>query len=159
MPRDQADRADQPGQTRTQAPATPRSATARSPSSAIALARGWVFLTAVRCHGVAYHGSDTEKYLGEVDGLNASLPMHLAEEDEFISKAAQAEIKAAPAKKLKTTVYSYPGQNHAFSRHGGTHYNADRRGTGMRSAAARSARSRQRAGGRWQQRRRRGGRR
>src|SRR5580692_5606388 len=69
MPRDQADRADQPGQTRTQAPATPRSATARSPSSAIALARGWVFLTAVRCHGVAYHGSDTEKYLGEVEGL------------------------------------------------------------------------------------------
>jgi carboxymethylenebutenolidase len=36
-----------------------------------------VFLTAVRCHGVdaavAYHGGDTEKYLGEVDGLNAPL--------------------------------------------------------------------------------------
>ena len=34
-----------------------------------------VFLTAVRCHGVdaavAYHGGDTEKYLGEVDGLTA----------------------------------------------------------------------------------------
>src|SRR6202008_439581 len=33
-----------------------------------------VFLTAVRYHGVdaavAYHGGDTEKYLGEVDGLN-----------------------------------------------------------------------------------------
>jgi dienelactone hydrolase len=47
-----------------------------------------VFLTAVRCHGVdaavAYHGGDTEKYLGEVDGLNAPLLMHLAEEDEFI---------------------------------------------------------------------------
>src|SRR5258706_2317122 len=41
-----------------------------------------VFLTAVRCHGVdaavAYHGGDTEKYLGEVDGLNAPLLMHLA---------------------------------------------------------------------------------
>jgi carboxymethylenebutenolidase len=87
-----------------------------------------VFLTAVRCHGVdaavAYHGGDTEKYLGEVDGLNAPLLMHLAEEDEFISKPAQAEIKAALAKKPKTTVYSYPGQNHAFSRHSGTHYNA-----------------------------------
>jgi len=88
-----------------------------------------VFLTAVRCHGldaaVAYHGGDTEKYLGEVDGLNAPLLMHLAEEDEFISKAAQAEIKAALTKKPKTTVYSYPGQNHAFSRHGGAHYNAE----------------------------------
>src|SRR6202035_5588601 len=87
-----------------------------------------VFLTAVRCHGVdaavAYHGGDTEKYLGEVDGLNAPLLMHLAEEDEFISKAAQAEIKAALAKRPNTTVYSYPGQSHAFSRHNGKHYDA-----------------------------------
>jgi pimeloyl-ACP methyl ester carboxylesterase len=87
-----------------------------------------VFLTAVRCHGVdtavAYHGGDTEKYLAEVGGLNAPLLMHLAEEDEFISKAAQAEIKAALAKRPNATVYSYPGQNHAFSRHNGAHYNA-----------------------------------
>jgi carboxymethylenebutenolidase len=73
---------------------------------------------------VWYHGADTEKYLGEADGLNAPLLMHLAEKDEFISKAAQAEIKAALAKKPNTTVYSYPGQNHAFSRHNGAHYNA-----------------------------------
>jgi carboxymethylenebutenolidase len=58
------------------------------------------FLTAVR-HlvdaAVAYHGGDTEKYLDEVDGLHAPLLMHMAEEDEFISKPAQAEIKAALA--------------------------------------------------------------
>ena len=87
-----------------------------------------VFMTAARCDGIDaavwYHGGDTEKYLGEVDGLHAPLLMHLAEEDEFISKAAQAEIKAALATKPNTTVYSYPGQNHAFSRHNGTHYNA-----------------------------------
>jgi carboxymethylenebutenolidase len=86
-----------------------------------------VFLTAVRYGvdaAVAYHGGDTEKYLDEVDGLHAPMLMHLAEEDEFISKAAQAEIKAALAKKSNATVYSYPGQNHAFSRHGGAHYNA-----------------------------------
>src|ERR1700675_2821332 len=85
------------------------------------------FLTAVRHRvdaAVAYHGGDTEKYLGEVDGLHAPLLMHLAEEDEFISKPAQAEIKAALARKPKATVYSYPGQCHAFSRHNGTHYNA-----------------------------------
>ena len=87
-----------------------------------------VFLTAVRYGvdaAVAYHGGDTEKYLGEVDGLAAPLLMHLAEEDEFISKAAQAQIKAALAKKPNTAVYSYPGQSHAFSRHGGAHYNAE----------------------------------
>jgi carboxymethylenebutenolidase len=88
-----------------------------------------VFLTAVRHQGVdgavAYHGGDTDKYLGEVGGLNAPLLMHLAEEDEFISKAAQAEIKAALSKKPNATVYSYPGQSHAFSRHNGAHYNAN----------------------------------
>jgi carboxymethylenebutenolidase len=86
-----------------------------------------VYLTAVRFGvdaGVAYHGGDTEKYLGEVDGLHAPLLMHLAEEDEFISKPAQAQIKAALASKPNATVYSYPGQNHAFSRHNGAHYNA-----------------------------------
>jgi carboxymethylenebutenolidase len=86
------------------------------------------FLTAVRysaAAAVAYHGGDTEKYLGEVAGLHTPLLMHLAEEDEFMSKAAQAEIKAALANKPDTTIYSYPGQNHAFSRHGGARYNAE----------------------------------
>ena len=87
-----------------------------------------VFMTAVRNDGIDaavwYHGADTEKYLGEVEGLHAPLLMHLAEEDEFISKPAQAEIKAALAKKPNTTVYSYPAQNHAFSRHNGARYNA-----------------------------------
>ena len=85
------------------------------------------FITAARYEvdaAVAYHGGDTEKYLGEVGRLEAPLLMHLAEEDEFISKAAQAEIKAALAGKANATVYSYPGQNHAFARHNGTHYNA-----------------------------------
>jgi carboxymethylenebutenolidase len=71
------------------------------------------------------NGGDTEKYLGEAGGLTAPLLMHLAKEDEFISKAAQAEIRATLAKNSKATVYSYPSQNHAFSRHGGAHYNAE----------------------------------
>jgi carboxymethylenebutenolidase len=85
------------------------------------------FLTAVRHDvdaAVVYHGGDTEKYLGEVNGLHAPLLMHLGEEDEFISKPAQAEIKAALASKPDATVYSYPGQRHAFARHNGAHYNA-----------------------------------
>ncbi|MGA2879328.1 MAG: dienelactone hydrolase family protein [Bryobacteraceae bacterium] len=73
---------------------------------------------------VVYHGGGTEKYLGEVNGLDAPLLMHLAEEDEFISKPAQAEIKPALASKPNATVHSYPGQHHAFARHNGTHYNA-----------------------------------
>ena len=38
----------------------------------------------------------------------------LGEEDEFISKTAQAQIKAALAKKPDATVYSYSGQRHGF---------------------------------------------
>src|ERR1700678_2430538 len=87
-----------------------------------------VFMTAVRKDGIDaavwYHGADTDKYLGEVDGLHAPILAHLAEEDEFISKAAQAAIRAAVAKKQRASVYSYPGQCHAFSRHNGKHYNA-----------------------------------
>ncbi len=85
------------------------------------------FLTAVRGSvdaAVAYHGGDTEKYLAEVGNLHASLLMHLGEEDEFISKAAQAEIKKALASNPNATVYSYPGQRHAFARHNGAHYDA-----------------------------------
>ena len=85
------------------------------------------FLTAVRAQvnaAVANHVADTEKYLGEVQNLHGPLLMHLGEEDEFISKAAQAQIKAALAGKGNAMVYSYPGQRHAFARHNGTHYNA-----------------------------------
>src|ERR1700722_17908337 len=85
-----------------------------------------VFITAARHEvdaAVAYHGADTEKYLTEVGGLEGPLLMHLGEEDEFISRHAQAEIKAALARKANATVYSYPGQRHAFARHEGTHYN------------------------------------
>src|SRR5712691_11140661 len=85
------------------------------------------FLTAVRYDADAAVVNDrgtTEKYLGEVNGLDAPLLMHLGEEDEFISKPAQAQIKAALARKANATVYNYPGQRHAFSRHNGAHYNA-----------------------------------
>ena len=84
------------------------------------------FLTAARFGAdaaVAYHGGDTEKYLDEAGRIDAPLLMHLGEEDEFISKDAQAQIKAALADKPKAMVFSYPGQYHAFSRHNGAHYN------------------------------------
>jgi carboxymethylenebutenolidase len=85
------------------------------------------FLTAAREKidaAVAYHGGDTEKYLDEADKITAPMLMHLAEEDEFISKEAQTKIKAALSDKPNVEIYSYPGCNHAFARHTGTHYNA-----------------------------------
>jgi carboxymethylenebutenolidase len=85
------------------------------------------YLTAARHDvdaAVAYHGGDTESYLDEAKAIAAPLLMHLAEEDEYISKTAQSRIKAAMADVPSTIIYSYPGQNHAFARHTGIHYNA-----------------------------------
>ncbi len=85
------------------------------------------FLTAARLGAdaaVVYHGGDTEKYLDEVHRIDAPLLWHQGTEDEFISKSAQAEIKAALDNKPNATFCSYPDQYHAFSRHNGAHYNA-----------------------------------
>ena len=73
---------------------------------------------------VAYHGGDTDKYLGEAHAIKAPLLMHLGELDEFINKDAQRLIKSALADVPNATVYSYPDQYHAFARHTGAHYNA-----------------------------------
>ena len=74
---------------------------------------------------VAYHGAETDKYLDEAPRISAPLLMHLAEEDEFISKAAQAQIKATLAGRTNVEIFSYPGCAHAFARHGGLHYDAE----------------------------------
>ncbi|MBC9032897.1 dienelactone hydrolase family protein [Sphingomonas sp. JC676] len=86
------------------------------------------FLTAARERidaAVAYHGAETDKYLDEACRISAPMLMHLAEEDEFIPKAAQAQIKATLAGRPNVEIYSYPGCAHAFARHGGLHYDAD----------------------------------
>ena len=70
------------------------------------------FLTAARGSvdaAVVYHGGDTERYLAESHAIKAPLIMHLGEEDEFISKAAQAQIKAALADMKNVQIFSYPG--------------------------------------------------
>ena len=86
------------------------------------------FLTAARSlvdAGVAFHGGETEKYLDEADRITAPLLMHLAGDDEYMPAEAQAQIKSALAAKANVTIYTYAGQGHAFSRHGGDGYNAE----------------------------------
>lgn len=86
------------------------------------------FLTAARTRvdaAVVFHGGRTEEFLGETADIDGPLQMHLAEEDEFIPKDAQRAIVAALAGNAKFEVFSYPGCKHAFSRHGGAHFNAE----------------------------------
>lgn len=86
------------------------------------------FLAAARTRvdsAVAFHGARTEEFLGEVADIDAPLQMHLAGEDEFMTKDAQHGIAAALASNPRCELFSYPGCRHAFSRHGGMHFDAD----------------------------------
>jgi carboxymethylenebutenolidase len=86
------------------------------------------YLTAARTQvdaAIAFHGGRTEEFLGEAADIDGPLQMHLAAEDEFIPKEAQRKIIAALAGHPKVEIHSYPGCRHAFSRHGGLHFDAD----------------------------------
>jgi carboxymethylenebutenolidase len=83
------------------------------------------YLTAARTQvdaAVAFHGARTEEFIAEAADIDAPLQMHLAEEDEFIPKDAQRQIVAALRKLTNADIHSYPSCKHAFSRHGGLHF-------------------------------------
>jgi len=85
------------------------------------------FLTAARADAdafVAYYGGSTEKYAAEGANIKRPLLYHLAGEDEYIGKDAQAVIHAALKDNPNVEMHTYPGCNHAFARPGGNHYDA-----------------------------------
>lgn len=73
---------------------------------------------------VAYYPGNADKHLDEADGISSPLIVHLAEEDEYISKDAQQQILAALKDCPSVQIYRYPGCKHAFARHGGISYDA-----------------------------------
>jgi carboxymethylenebutenolidase len=86
------------------------------------------YLTATRADAdaaVAYYGVGIDRYTAEADRLSAPLLLHIAEEDQFVPKEAQALILAALKNHPQVEAYQYPGQDHAFARVGGEHYNAE----------------------------------
>lgn len=85
------------------------------------------FLLAARTHvdaAVAFHGADTDKYLNEAPAITAPMILHLAGEDEFMPAAARAAIADALATHANVQIFTYDGCHHAFSRHGGAHFDA-----------------------------------
>ena len=74
------------------------------------------FLTATRTDSdasVGYYGVGIENYLGEAERLAQPLALHIAEEDGFVPKKAQARIIAALKDHPCVTLYTYPGRDHA----------------------------------------------
>jgi len=83
------------------------------------------FLTATRTDAdasVAYYGVGIDGRLAEVEKLAKPVMLHIAEEDQFVPKAAQAQIIAALKNDQHVTLHTYPGRDHAFARVGGAHY-------------------------------------
>ncbi len=83
------------------------------------------FLTATRTDSdasVAYYGVGIDAYLAEAERLAHPLMLHIAEEDSFVPKEAQARIIAALKDHPLVTIHTYPGREHAFARPGGEHF-------------------------------------
>jgi carboxymethylenebutenolidase len=85
------------------------------------------YLTATRTDAdasVAYYGVGIDGRLAEADKLTHPLLMHIAEEDGFVSKEAQAKIIGALKDNKLVDIFTYPGRDHGFARTGGQHYDA-----------------------------------
>lgn len=85
------------------------------------------FLTATRTDSdasVSFYGVGIEKNLVEADKLAHPLLMHIAEEDQFVPKEAQALILSQLKNHPQIEIHTYPGRDHAFARVGGEHYDA-----------------------------------
>jgi carboxymethylenebutenolidase len=83
------------------------------------------FLTATRTDAdasVAFYGVGLDARVGEAEKLTHPVMLHIAEEDGFVSKEAQAAIKSGLANHPMVEIFSYPGRDHAFARPGGEHY-------------------------------------
>jgi carboxymethylenebutenolidase len=73
---------------------------------------------------VSYYGVAIDAALGEAGKIKKPLLMHIAAEDKYVPKEAQAKIKQALGANGNVTIHVYEGMDHAFARVGGAHYDA-----------------------------------
>ena len=83
------------------------------------------YLTAARTDvdaSVGYYGVNIPAFLGEAAKIRKPLLLHIAAEDGFVPKPAQAQMTAGLKDNPKVTLHRYDGVDHAFARPGGAHY-------------------------------------
>lgn len=73
---------------------------------------------------VGYYGVGIDTDLGESGNIKRPHMQHIAEEDQYVPKDAQAKITEGLAGYSQVTLHSYAGVDHAFARIGGAHYDA-----------------------------------
>lgn len=73
---------------------------------------------------VSYYGVDLVSFVDEAANVDHPLLLHVAADDQFVPKDAQAKTAAALADNPNATLHTYPGMDHAFARVGGKHYDS-----------------------------------
>jgi carboxymethylenebutenolidase len=83
------------------------------------------YLMATRSYAdcnVSYYGVGLDELLGESWKIAKPLLLHVASKDRFVPPEAQDKIKAGLAGNPRVALHVYDGQDHAFAREGGEHY-------------------------------------
>ncbi len=71
---------------------------------------------------VGYYGVGLGDLLDEAANITKPLMLHIAAKDQFVPPEEQEKIKAALADHPQVEIHVYEGQDHAFARVGGEHY-------------------------------------
>jgi carboxymethylenebutenolidase len=71
---------------------------------------------------VAYHGGGIHTALGEAGGIKKPVLLHNPMKDSFIPVEALNTIRETLKDNPRVTIHEYAGQDHAFTREGGKHY-------------------------------------
>ena len=71
---------------------------------------------------VGYYGVNIQSFLGEAAHIKKPLMLHIAASDQFVPRQAQDQILAGLKGHPLVIAHRYAGQEHAFARPGGQHY-------------------------------------
>lgn len=71
---------------------------------------------------VGYYPVGIEGNLDEAKNIKKPVMLHIAEKDQFVPVEAQKKVKDGLAGNKLVTIHSYPGQEHAFARVNGQHW-------------------------------------
>ncbi|MGZ8407402.1 MAG: dienelactone hydrolase family protein, partial [Caulobacteraceae bacterium] len=85
---------------------------------------------------VSYYGVGLDGLLGEADAIRSPLMLHIAGEDGFSSHAARDKVVEALKDYPQVMIHVYDGQDHAFARPGGEHFNREAAGLANGRTAA-----------------------
>ncbi|WP_282604762.1 dienelactone hydrolase family protein [Pelagibius sp. Alg239-R121] len=71
---------------------------------------------------VSYYGVGLDELLDEAGAITRPLLMHMASLDKFVPPEAQEKIRSGLSDHPQIELHVYEGQDHAFARQGGEHY-------------------------------------